>query len=147
MRLTVLGLTLLILCACQAADVRFPQHSSADAASIPLTKASEILVVYIGASDCPPCLTFKTRDYPRWIETEAYAQVTYREVHFPSFRRTDEDRYWPADLRWLREATYARRGTPRWIIAVDGRVVSNVRNWKGRAYPLIQRVAARKRDA
>ena len=140
--LTLLALS--VLAACQSTGGPFPQRYAAEEASYAVTAASEILVVYIGARNCPPCFRYKAQDYPIWIETEEYRQVDYRELEFPRFQRTDEDRYWPEDLRWVREEAYARRGAPRWIVAVDGRIVANRRSWGGKTYPLIQRLVARK---
>lgn len=138
------GLSLLVLVACQSTGDKFPQRYTADEANYSVTNSSEILIVYIGAMNCPPCLRFKARDYPVWIRSEAYKHVQYRELNFPHFQRTDEDRYWPEDLRWVRETAYAQRGTPRWIVVVNGHVVSNERSWNGKTYPLIQRLVARK---
>jgi hypothetical protein len=77
-------------------------------------------------------------------ESEEYKHVDYRELNFPRFQRTSEDKYWPENLRWVREKAYAQRGAPRWIVAVDGRIVANRRGWRGQTYPLIQRLVARK---
>lgn len=140
------GLSLLLLVACQSAGDQFPQRYAADETSYSVTPSSDILVVYVGARNCPPCLRYKARDYPLWIVSEEYGQVQYRELDFPRFQRTDEDRYWPEDLRWVREKTYARRGAPRWIVSVDGRIVSNHKSWNSKTYPLIQRLVARKLD-
>ncbi|MDJ0945587.1 MAG: hypothetical protein QNJ30_19135 [Kiloniellales bacterium] len=145
MKLAIAALLLLVLAACQAFTGKFPQRYRADEASYAVTGASEILVVYIGAANCPPCYTYKARDYPVWARSQEYAHVRYRELRFPLFQRTDEDRYWPEDLRWVRDAAYARQGAPRWILAVDGRVVANELDWRRRAFPLIRRLVARKR--
>lgn len=144
MRRVILGAWLLTLAACQSTSDKFPQRYTADEASYPVSSRSQILVVYVGAKNCPPCWHYKERDHPVWIETEEFAQVDYRELDFPRFQRTNEDRYWPQDLRWLRERTYAERGAPRWIVAVDGKVVANRKDWRGHTYPLIQRLVARK---
>ncbi len=147
MKPVLAGLSLLLLVACETAGGQFPQRHTAAEASYAVTETSEILVVYIGARNCPPCFVYKAEDYPLWIASEEYPLVSYRELNFPRFQRTDEDAYWPKDLRWLREATYTRRGAPRWVVVVDGRVVSNEKSWNGRTYPLIRRLVARKSDA
>lgn len=144
MKLVMAALSLLVLGACQSAHEKFPQRYALDEASYSVTESSEILIVYVGARNCPPCLRFKTRDYPVWIESEEYGHVRYWEIDFPRFQRTDEDRYWPVDLRRVREKAYVRRGAPRWIIAVNRRIVSNQRGWNSQTYPLIQRLVARK---
>ena len=144
MRHVIVGSSLLILLACQSAGDKFPQRYTADEAGYAITSGSEILIVYVGARNCPPCWRYKARDYPVWVESEEYNHVVYRELSFPRFQRTDESQYWPQDLRWVREKAYAQRGAPRWIVAVDGRIVSNQREWRSLTYPLIQRLVARK---
>jgi len=146
MKQVMAGLSLLFLVACQITGDVFPQRFAANEASYSVTQSSDILIVYIGARNCPPCFRYKANDYPVWIKSEEYMHVQYRELNFPRFQRTDEDRYWPEDLRWVREKAYARRGAPRWIISVDGRIVSNHRSWRSKTYPLIQRLVARKLD-
>lgn len=144
MNYVIAGLSLLILVACQTPGGDFPHRYIADEASYTVTDSSEILIVYVGAQDCPPCLTFKARRYPVWIKSAEYKHVIYRELSFPSYKRTDEDNYWPKDLRWVRENAFARRGAPRWIVSVDGRIIANQRSWGRQTYPLIQRLVARK---
>ena len=136
-----------ILAACQTTQNTVPQRHTVDEASFSVTPSSDILIVYISAGNCPPCWRFKARDYPVWIKSEEYRHVEFRELNFPQYQRTDEDIYWPGDLRWIREKTDARRGAPRWIVVVDGRVVANERSWNRKTYPLIQRLVARKLDA
>lgn len=144
MKHAISGLCLLVLAACQSGGDRFPPRHAADETGYAVTSSSEILIVYIAASNCPPCWIYKASDHPVWIRSAEYKHVIFRELNFPQFQRTDEDRYWPAELRWVREKTYAQRGAPRWIVAVDGRIVSNRRSWNGQTYPLIQRLVARK---
>ena len=122
----------------------FPQRYALDEAVYEVTDSSDILILYIGTRNCPPCFRYKARDYPVWTKSLEYQEVRYRELEFPRFQRTDEDRYWPRDLRWVREQAYTQRGAPRWVVAVDGRIVANLRSWNDRAYPLVQRLVARK---
>lgn len=137
-------LSVLTLAACQTTDHRYASRVMSDEASYAVTGSSEILVLYIGAIDCPPCRRFKAADYPRWARSEEIKHIQYRELEFPYFENTSEDWYWPENLRWVRNTAYADSGTPRWIVAVDGHIVSNTRSWKGKTYPLIQRLVARK---
>ena len=146
MKPALAGLLFLLLAACHSTGDRFPPGHAADETTYSVTGASDILVVYVGARNCPPCWRYKARDHPAWVASEEFQHVHYREIDFPRFQRTDEDRYWPEDLRWVREQAYARRGAPRWIVCVDGRVVANERSWNAKTLPLIRRLVARKVD-
>jgi hypothetical protein len=68
-------------------------------------------------------------------------------VKAPYFTRLDEDRYWPVEIRWIRDKLDIRSGTPRYIVAIDRTVVSSTfgtGSWSHTAYPLLQRLVAQK---
>jgi len=139
--------SILILSACQTPGAKGPQTSRADDAVRLVTKSSEVLVVYIGANDCPPCLAYRKANHPAWLQSKEYPHVQFHALEFPQFGRTDEDRYWPKDLRWVRDTLNIRAGAPRWVVAVDGRIVAydwGRSTWLARTYPLIQKLVAKK---
>lgn len=107
----------------------------------------EVTVLYVGAYDCPPCGFWERVRKPAFLESAEAKQVNYREVKSGSYRSTMREADWPQDVRWIRELGAAQAGTPRFIVAVDGKIVRNVRgvgNWDTDALPLIQRLAASK---
>lgn len=144
MKCLIFVLSLVLLAGCQTTGEYVDSRSSLDENQYTVNQRSDIFILYIGAGDCPPCGRFKAHDYPKWIKSAEYNQVTYKELQFTTYKKTSSDFVWPADLRWIMEKTFATSGAPRWIILVDGKVVSNQKSWQSRTYPLIQRLVARK---
>jgi len=151
MRIMVLLIVILVAGGCQTTawdgSGQFPERHMQPASSYSVSGQSEIVVVYIGADNCPPCWRFKEDDYPGWIKSDEYRQVTYRELQFARYQATSSDTVWPDDLKWLRKATYSRRGAPRWIVLVDGKIISNEKSWFRSTHPLIRTLVARKLDS
>ena len=61
------------------------------------------------------------------------------------YQQIDDNRDWPADIRWIRDSLKLQRGTPRYIVAADGKVLLHrfgARAWAAEAYPLIRRLVA-----
>jgi hypothetical protein len=61
-----------------------------------------------------------------------------------TYEDTSSDNEWPNDLKWLKNATYTREGAPRWIVLIDGLIVSNEMSWNGKSFPLIKNLVQRK---
>lgn len=61
------------------------------------------------------------------------------------FTRVDSDRYWPADVRWIRDSLEVEHGTPRFIVVSDGKILLHkfgIRAWASDVFPLLQRLVA-----
>lgn len=142
--LPILCLVCLLAGACQTATAYPPLHKLQD---IQVTAASNILVLYIGAHDCQYCAYWETGARNDWRASAAFQQVSYREVIVPFFIDTGDERHWPADLRWIRDHTNVKRGTPRFLVAVDGKVVLNkfgTASWGKDVLPLVDSLLKRK---
>jgi len=140
--------TLLILAGCQTVSgpygaFEFPERRTLASDQYAVTKSTEISVVYISAWNCPPCWRYKEQAHPIWLKSKEYNYVQFRELEFPSYQYTGDDKYWPAALRWIRTKTYSMRGAPRWIVLADRKIISNQKSWT-QTYRLIQHVVARK---
>ena len=107
--------------------------------------AARIQVIYIGAYNCPPCKTWELFSEPAWRKTPEAKQVELRTIKVPFFTNTGSDNAWPEDLRWVRDRTNARSGTPRFIVVVDDRIVGTAfgtNGWSQHVVPLIVRLVA-----
>lgn len=81
-----------------------------------------VTVIYVGASDCPPCRLWH-RDYlPRFATSGEFSRLTYREVLSPKLFTLMDDAYWPEDLRRYRGRLDRRSGVPLWFVVVEGRI-------------------------
>ena len=91
----------------------------------PARAAADLMVIYVGGWDCPPCTQWKNTQKARWLASPEYRQVTWVEVESPKLREAYKERYWPADLRPVLAQLPRKNGTPRFLIVRDGKVVSN----------------------
>jgi len=84
----------------------------------------DVMVVYIGAEDCAPCLTWQRNMEADFRASAEFARLTYREVKAPTLFAVLSDEVWPADLRGYRAHIDAKMGVPMWIVVADGSVVA-----------------------
>ena len=74
-------------------------------------------------------------------------QVDFRVVKASYFQQVDADAYWPADIRWIRDALTLKRGTPRFIVAAGGKVLIHQfgqASWEASVHPLILKLVSEK---
>jgi hypothetical protein len=160
------GCTYQVLIARQDVDLQSVQASGLQVTSqsapkgndgmLHAVKNSKITVIYVGAADCGPCMTWQLGmdtawkavypDYmsgPVWAKSPERQQVEFREIHTVTVAKTDGDEYWPTDLRWVRDATFVKTTAPRFIVIVDHQVVVNAigaDQWHNVAIPAIRRL-------
>ncbi len=106
-----------------------------------LRAKSNVSVVYIGADDCAPCRTWRRVHWPGFAASPEFQQLAFREVTSPRLFDLLEDRYWPSDLRDLRQRLDRSSGVPLWLIVVNGEVVMSAkgpREWEQAALPMIR---------
>lgn len=95
--------------------------------------APDVHVVYVGGWDCSYCVTWKNEYKAAWIASPQFMRVRWTEVDTPHLREAYRTRYWPGELEPIREQLPRKSGTPRFIVARDGEVVSNelgVNKWE-----------------
>jgi hypothetical protein len=99
--------------------------ASTSLASARAAAAADLRVIYVGGWDCPPCAQWKNTQKARWLASPEFHKVTWIEVEAPRLREAYQERYWPAELRPVLARLPRKSGTPRFLIAKDGQVVSN----------------------
>ena len=88
--------------------------------------ADSIRVIYIGGKDCAPCANWKQRYRADWLASAEYKRVIYTEVESPKLKEAYQERYWQGDLKPILEQIPAKKGTPRFLIVKDGKIVANM---------------------
>jgi hypothetical protein len=109
-----------------------------------------IQLIYIGAYNCIYCKQWELFSEPPWRKRPEAAKVEVRKIMVPFFERTNADASWPEDLRWVRDQTNVKAGTPRFIVVVDHRIVQNafgLNGWNQRTVPLLADLVARRSTA
>lgn len=88
--------------------------------------AASRTIVYIGATDCPPCHQWEA-SYQRAFAAKCAARgVAFRTIHVATLRNIRDTRYWPNDLKPLLAKIPDRSGTPHFLAVRNGEVIVNV---------------------
>ena len=95
------------------------------AVSAPASAAPDISVIYVGGQDCSFCTMWQNRYRAAWLASPSFARVQWIEVDPPRLRDAYRERHWPAAVRPVLEQVPRKNGTPRFLIAQGGRIVSN----------------------
>ena len=93
---------------------------SADAA---LAQAKAVEMFYLGTPDCPYCRKWESATRPGFLVSPEGKAVTYVEIRGETLRQPIEARHYPAKYKWVYEQVGESRGVPRFLLAVDGKVV------------------------
>ncbi len=88
-------------------------------------QVNPLQVIYIGGQDCPPCRRWSATYKEKWLASPEYRQVTWYEVEPPRLKEAYLEEHWPEALWSVLDQVPRRSGTPRFLIVVDGRIVSN----------------------
>jgi len=99
-----------------------------------------VAVIYVGASDCPPCRLWSRNYMPRFAASEEFSRLTYREVLAPKLFMMMDDAYWPQDLRRYRDRLDGRSAVPLWFVVVEDQVALvgvGLRQWEDQVVPKV----------
>lgn len=95
------------------------------AVSAPAWSAPDISVIYVGGQDCTYCTMWQNRYRAAWLASPSFTRVQWIEIDPPRLREAYRERYWPTAVRPVLEQVPRKNGTPRFLIAQGGRIVSN----------------------
>ncbi len=85
--------------------------------------AQAIAVFYLSTPDCPYCAHWESQTRERFLASPEGRAVKYVEIRGETLRRPIEARHFPPEYQWVPQQIGPSRGVPRFILAVDGRVV------------------------
>lgn len=119
-------------------------------------RAKQLTLVYIGANNCGNCSAWERNigggtmnsksDLLKQLEGRP-VPITFIRVQTASYMQTADEKFWPADLKWIRDKTYVGSGAPRFVLVSDGKVAANVAgriNIDRKLLPEIDRIAGKK---
>lgn len=112
----------------------------------PAAGGGALLLLYVGAEDCAPCLVWRREHKPGFLRGSDPERVRYREVIAPRIAQALDERTWPVDLRPFRAGAAAQRGLPLWLVVRGDRILATaggLSSWRTRVLPLLRREAAR----
>jgi hypothetical protein len=84
-----------------------------------------VTVIYVGGWDCSFCRAWKNKFKADWLASKERGKVNYVEIDVPKLKDAYEERNWPKEYRAIREQLPSKFGTPRFIVAQNGKILSN----------------------
>jgi hypothetical protein len=84
---------------------------------------SRLEVFYLGAPDCPYCQHWEQKERDDLIVWAAGNGVAYAEIIGETLRQPITERHYPPRHRWVYGQIGPSRGVPRFLLAVDGRIL------------------------
>jgi hypothetical protein len=112
------------------------------AAAPAVAAARGIEVIYIGAYDCFYCQHWEAARRPELLEMIRGTPVRLVEIHGETLAKPVAKRHYPAEHRWIYRAIGEVRGVPRFLLAIDGRIVLTVHGTSAYSAQLVPRLRA-----
>jgi len=88
-----------------------------------LASGDGIEMFYLGAPDCPYCRQWESRTRPGFLASPEGQAVKFVEIRGETLRQPIEARHYPPAYQWVFEQVGPSRGVPRFLLAVDGKIV------------------------
>jgi hypothetical protein len=87
----------------------------------------EVHFIYLGGSDCPPCVAWRSEELPKLAKTNAFKAIKFTIVDKKISSPVPAAQLLPAEVRIFKDkldyASGGNRGSPQVAILVDGQVV------------------------
>ncbi|MGH8675880.1 MAG: hypothetical protein ACREVG_16430 [Burkholderiales bacterium] len=123
----LLTVMVLIGLTCAASDGRAQPPLSpsqrADAILAAMRPDSRLEMFYLSAPDCPYCTHWESRSKDELLAWSVGKDLAFVEIRGATLREAITDRHYPPAYRWVYEQIGPSRGVPRFLLAVDGRVM------------------------
>src|SRR5262245_3690577 len=110
--------------------------------------AQQIHVFYLGTPDCPYCRHWEARARDELLDSPEGKAVRYVEIRGETLRQPIEARHYPSEYQWVFKQVGATRGVPRFLLAVDGKVVNSAYGteaYRKTFLPALKEAVARRR--
>ena len=84
---------------------------------------SRLEMFYLSAPDCPYCMHWESRAKGELLAWSAGKALGFVEIRGETLRQPIAAWHYPPEYRWVYEQIGPSRGVPRFLLAVDGRVL------------------------
>ncbi len=88
-------------------------------------KSSRLDVIYLGSEDCHFCQQWEFGSRVKLLESREARAFSFHEIKNETLAKPITAADYPAGLQWVYKQVGATRGVPRFLLAIDGRVVMN----------------------
>ncbi len=82
-----------------------------------------IEVFYLSAPDCPYCAHWESQSRAALLASPGGKAVRFVEIRGRTLREPIDARHYPPEHRWVFEQIGPSRGVPRFLLAVEGKIV------------------------
>jgi hypothetical protein len=103
---------------------RDPAFAASRSKSLPVATSGSVIVVNIGAWDCPYCVQWANTYKQPWFDSQEFKRVRYLTVESPTIKEAYNEKYWPDELKPYLKQVHGT-GTPRFLVIKRGKIVSN----------------------
>ncbi len=120
------------------------------AGSPALAGGERLEVFYLHAPDCPYCAHWESQSRAALLASPEGKAVHYAEIRGETLRRPIEARHYPREFQWVYEQIGPSRGVPRFVLAIDGKVVLTAFGTGGYArefLPMLKQAVHRRQEA
>lgn len=90
----------------------------------PPARATDLMLIYVGAEDCAPCRAWQNGDGAAFRKSAEFARISFREVKSPHLHDLLRDEHWPEEIRAYRSSLTRSDGVPLWLIVSEKSVVA-----------------------
>ena|SRR5882672_2477309 len=87
--------------------------------------SGQIEVFYLSAPDCPYCRIWEFRSRAALLESPEGKAIRFINIRGETLREPIEARHYPPEHLWVFEKIGPSRGVPRFLLAIDGKIVFN----------------------
>ncbi len=104
-------------------------------------RASDVMLLYVGAEDCAPCRAWQNSDGAAFLASADFPRITYREVKSPHLHDVLNDENWPDEIRRYRSSLRRSDGVPLWLVVSDREIVEQrfgAAEWRASILPKIK---------
>jgi len=85
-------------------------------------KADGRMVLYVSARDCHYCREWEQYHRETFVQGLSKNGIGWRELEVTTLHDVKRDSDWPAEIKWVRDANPAMKGTP-WFFVINGRTI------------------------
>lgn len=110
---------------------------------------SRLEMFYLSAPDCPYCTHWESRAMGELLAWAADKPLDFVEIRGQTLRQPITERHYPPEYRWVYEQIGPSRGVPRFLLAVDGRVLLSAygtNRYNEVFFPALKKVTARRAE-
>jgi hypothetical protein len=84
---------------------------------------ARVEVFYLSTPDCPYCRHWEATSRDAFLASPEGKAVTFVEIRGETLRQPIDARHYPPEYQWVFEQIGRSRGVPRFLLAINGKVV------------------------